>query len=330
MKKHLLLFVALLAIKAVSAQTLTISGSVKDDDGNTVPLAFVQDKSDKTATRTDSLGKFTLKANPNSTLFITSTGYEPKVIDVKGKTDLTVVLKTEKAAVEGTGTGNADKTGASGLTSYNGTGTALLYGHEGLSSMSIPSFHQLDATKGSRYMFNDWVKGFVVSPKDSVYKNANYGFNYDKMGGGLLLTQDKHSAIEISPSEIKSFTVYNEQDQPMVFEYVPEINKSHFPQVLATGKNYKIYKMVNTKFVKSDFHTDGMTSSGNNYDEFVDVPAYYVYNVQTKQLQPFTLKKKSIKLAFSADGKKVDSFFDAYTDDISDSYLRSLGDYMNQ
>jgi hypothetical protein len=88
--------------------------------------------------------------------------------------------------------------------------------------------------------------------------------------------------------------------------------------------------LTNTKFVKNDFHTDGLTSTGNNYDEFVDEYAYYLYNVQTKQVQPFTLKKKSIKAAFGDDGKKVDSFFDAYSDSIDDVFLRSLGDYMNQ
>jgi hypothetical protein len=199
-----------------------------------------------------------------------------------------------------------------------------------MSHMLLPSFHPVEDTRGSRYMFKDWVAGFVVSPKDSVYKNPSYGFNYDKINGGLLLTQDKHSAIEIDQSEIKSFTVYNEFNQPLSFEYMPEINKTRFPQVISTGKNYKIYKLTNTKFVKNDFHTDGLTSSGNNYDEYVDEFVYYVYNVQTKQIQQFTLKKKSLKAAFASDGKKVDSFFDAYSDQIDDGLLRSLGDYMNQ
>jgi len=289
MKKKLFLLLALFAIKFAGAQTLTINGSVKDDDGNTVPLAFVQDKADKTAARADSAGRFTLKASPNSTLFISSSGYEPKVIDVKGNTDILVVLKTTKAnpvAVQQVG----EVTEASTVTSYNGTGSNLLYGHTGVSGMLLPSFHPTEDTRGSRYMFKDWVAGFVVSPKDSVYKNPNYGFNYDKIGGGLLLTQDKHSCIEINPSEIKSFTVYNEVNQPQVYEYVAEINKTHFPQLIAAGKKYKIYKLTNTRLVKNDFHTDGMTSTGNNYDEYVDENVYYAYNVQTRQIQQFGLK----------------------------------------
>ncbi|MFI5137792.1 MAG: hypothetical protein ACHQIM_08180, partial [Sphingobacteriales bacterium] len=57
---------------------------------------------------------------------------------------------------------------------------------------------------------------------------------------------------------------------------------------------------------------------------------YYVYNVQTGQIQQFNLKKKSLKSVFAGDGKKIDSFFDAYSGSIDDGYLKSLGDYMNQ
>ncbi|MFI5138977.1 MAG: hypothetical protein ACHQIM_14230, partial [Sphingobacteriales bacterium] len=265
MKKNLFLLLALFAIKFAGAQTLTINGSVKDDDGNMVPLAFVQDKTDKTATRTDSLGRFSLKASSNAVLFISSSGYEPKVIDVKGKTDILVVLKNGK----GTATPVQTPSEFSTYTAYNGVSDALLY-NTGMSGALLPVFHPVDETRGSRYLFSDWVRGFVVDPKDSVYKNPKYGFSYDKMSGGLLLTMDKHAAIEIDPSKIKSFTLYDNMDQPQVFEYVAGINKTHFPLLISAGKNYKIYKLTTTKFVKNDFHSDGMTSTGNNYDEYVD------------------------------------------------------------
>jgi len=200
----------------------------------------------------------------------------------------------------------------------------------GRTSGTLPVFHPLDDTKGSRYLFKDWVSGFVVSPQDSVYKNPNYGFNYDKMNGGLLLTQDKKSVIEIDQSRIKSFTLYDNLGRTQVFEYAPEIDKTHYPQVLASGSKYKIYKLTTTKFVKANYQTDGMTSTGNNYDEYVDEDTYYVLNVQTKQLQPLGLKKKAIKTAFANEGNKINSFFEAYTDKIDDSYLKKLGDYMNQ
>src|ERR1700688_1723751 len=102
MKKILSVFVFFIIclLQLAYAQVLTVSGSIKDESGNTVPLAFVQDKSDKTATRTDSLGRFTLKANPNATLMVSSAGYESKLIDVKGKTDLVVILNPAPVAAD--------------------------------------------------------------------------------------------------------------------------------------------------------------------------------------------------------------------------------------
>lgn len=332
MKKTTILFLLpAFVCKMAAAQTLTINGSVKDDVGNYVPLAFVQDKSDNTATRTDSLGKFTLKANPNATLLVTSAGYEKKVISIKGNTDILVVLKSEKAATSNAPAVTTTQTAAAfdNYTASHGESDALLYG-AGNTSPLLPVFHPVDETKGSRYLFSGWVSGFVVDPKDSVYKNPKYGFNYDKVDGGLLLTTDKHSAIEIDPSKIKSFTLYDNLNQPQVYEYVPEINKTHYPMLLSEGKNYKIYKLTSTKFVKNDFHSDGMTSTGNNYDEYVDTYTYYVYNVQTKKVQELAPKKKAIKTVFASEGKKVESFFSAYEGSIDDSYIRSLGDFMNQ
>jgi len=332
MKKTTIFFLlSAFVCQIAAAQTLTINGSVKDDIGNNVPLAYVQSKSDNTATRTDSMGKFTLKANPNATLLVTSAGYEKKVIAVKGNTDIIVVLKSESAATanapETTTTQTAQAFG--NYTASHGESNALLYG-AGAASPFLPVFHPVDETRGSRYLFAGWVSGFVVDPQDSVYKNPKFGFNYDKMNGGLLLTTDKHAAIEIDPSKIKSFTLYNNMNQPQVYEYVPEINKTHYPMLLSEGKNYKIYKLISTQFVKNDFHTDGMTSTGNNYDEYVDSYTYYVYNVQTKQVQVLAPKKKAIKSVFASEGKKLDSFFSAYDGAIDDSYIRSLGDFMNQ
>ena len=194
----------------------------------------------------------------------------------------------------------------------------------------LPTFKYTEATKGNRYLFNDWVSGFVVSPQDSVYKNPVYGFNYDKIGGGLLLTQDKRRAIQIDAAKIKSFTLYNNIGQPETFEYVPEINKTHYPQLIASGPKYKIYKLTITSFVKNNYSSDGMTSTGNNYDEYVDDDTFYVMNVKTKQLQTLDLKKKSIRKVFAEEGKRLDAFFDAYDGAIDVAYLHNLGDYMNQ
>lgn len=328
MKKTLLLsIIAFIGLSEfANAQELVVKGVVKDNTGSSLPLAFVQDKSEKTATRTDSLGRFTLKSHPNSKIYITSAGYKSKVVEVKDdKNDIIVILAADKSD----NSGSSATPATSQFNSYTTAASGTMYS-PGVSNVMLPVFHPVEDTRGSRYLYKDWVTGYVVSPEDSVYKNPTYGFNYDKIMGSLLLTQDKHAAIEIDPNRIKSFTLYNELNQPTHFEYVPEIDKSHFPVLLEGGKKYKIYKLTKTKFVKNDFHTDGMTSSGNNYDEYVDEPTYYVFNVQTKQVQELGLKKKAIKTVFASEGSKVTSYLDANSGKIDEEYLKNLGDFVNQ
>lgn len=329
MRKTLILtlIVSLCLTRFVNAQELKVNGTVKDNNGNSVSLAFVQDKKNNTATRTDSTGKFSLITSPDSKLYVSSNGYKTKVVDVKDKTDIVVILSADKG--DNTNGSNQISGNFSDYTAAASGG--LLYGN-GLSGGGLlPVFKYTEATKGNRYLFKDWVGGYVVSTEDSVYKNPNYGFNYDKISGALLLTQDGKNAIEIVQARIKSFTLNNDVNgRPEVFEYVPDINKKHYPQVLASGNKYKIYKLTLTTFIKNNYHTDGMTSSGNNYDEYEDDNTYYLYNVQTKQLQPFTLKKKAIKGAFGSDANKVNSYFESDDNKIDDTYVSKLGDYMNQ
>jgi len=331
MRKTLILtlIVSLSFTALVNAQELKVNGTVKDSNGNSVSLAFVQDKKNNTATRTDSTGKFSLVTSPNAKLYVSSTGYKLKVVDVKGKEDIAVILTADKsdnstdnkAPAPGTSNSFSDYTaGASGSMLYT----------SGVANALLPTFKYTEATHGSRYLFNDWVGGYVISPEDSVYKNPKYGFSYDKMSGALLMTQDKTTAIEIDKSRIKSFTLFTPLNQPETFEYMPEIDKTRYPQVLENGKKYKIYKLTTTTFVKNNYRTDGMTSSGNNYDEYEDDNTYFVYNVQTKQLHKFALKKKAIKAAFASDADKVNAFFESEDGEIDDAFLRKLGASLNQ
>lgn len=185
-------------------------------------------------------------------------------------------------------------------------------------------------TKGSRYLFDIWVKGNVTDDKGNAINSENYIFNYDKIGGSLLLSQDKQTAIATDKERVKAFVVYDKNDSPMAFEYVPAIDATHYCQVLATGSKYKVYKLTQTAFVKANYKSDGMTSSGNKYDEYVDEAAYYVFNVKTSQLQKTTLKNKAIKQAFADDADKVKAFYSAHGDDeIDENFLKNLADSLN-
>ena len=145
-----------------------------------------------------------------------------------------------------------------------------------------------------------------------------------------MLLQDNTAIGVIGNEQVKQLNLFDNSGAQIVLAIVPAIDKVLYTQILSSGNKYILYKLTKTTLQKADFTTNGITSHGDKFDSFIDELVYYIYNVQTKQLQPITLKKKSIKNAFGAENKKVDSFFDANSGDISDTYLSTLGDYMNQ
>ena len=101
-------------------------------------------------------------------------------------------------------------------------------------------------------------------------------------------------------------------------------------QIISDGSTYKIYKLTKTKFIASNYHSDGIASTGNPYDEFQDDDSYFVVYAKTNQVQKLALKKKAIKQAFAADENKVTAYLQANDGDIDENYLHDFGDYMNK
>lgn len=311
------------------AQTITISGTVKNEAGKVLSSAMVEVKSTSTVLKVDSAGGFSVGVNPKAKLLVSCSGYEDKQVNVNNNKNLLVIL----IAKAGTNINNNQFT--NDLTERQGRNTSVIYGYNsgtngGTRIALAPVFGSTEATRGSRYLFDEWADGTVVSVKDSVIKNQNYHFNYDKINGTILLSEDKTNVIEIDKDQLKAFTLRKEGGSFKTFELVPEIDKLHFVEVLSNGGKYKIYKQLNTKFVKNDYRNDGLTSVGNNYDQYVDENAYYVMDVKSKQLHKTTLKKKALKEVFATDATKVNSYLITHTDDINDSYLTNLGNYLNQ
>ncbi len=320
-----------------SAQTITVTGTVKDNLGNFLHYAFLQDKQVKYAAYTDSLGNFSLSANPQSKLAISCYGYKDTLVNVDNNAHFDLVLYPKPGeAIASTPTvaaGGADMSKRISLEeafSPNVKG-ASTPGINLTAGASFPSFSHKEATEGSRYLLSQWSHGYVVNAQDSIIQNPTFYFNYDKIGGGLLLSQDKKSAIEVDKGLVKSFTLVDASNISYTFERMPDVDPTHYVQILSTGKKYKIYRTLKTKFVKADYSTNGISSTGNNYDSYQDTYEYYVLDLHNNSRQKLDLKKKSIKTDFAADADKVNKFITDHSDDtIDETYLASLGSYMNE
>jgi len=356
MKKFGLLILFIVGVgKFSSAQTINISGTVKTGDGDALHLAFVQDKLYKNGVYTDSLGNFGLAVNPNSKLHVTCRGFRDTLININNRTSFLIVLEplVHITATRSNIPPVTDPNRNINVLTLTDEVSQILSNPPGFKRLAyvtpqgekvyavgnyldasqgaiFPIFTHKEETKGSRYFVNGWVHGYVVNSSDSLIQRPEFFYNYDKMSGDVLLTQDKVSAIAVYHEKIKSFTLFDALNQPHTFTLVPDIDKTHYVQIISDGSTYKIYKLTKTKFIASNYHSDGIASTGNPYDEFQDDDSYFVVYAKTNQVQKLALKKKAIKQAFAADENKVTAYLQANDGDIDENYLHDFGDYMNK
>ena len=322
MKKILILLLPLLTTQLINAQTIT-TGSVKDDKGAPLPYAFVLDAQNKNAALTDSLGNFSIKAHPDSKLQFAVPGYSDVTLPVdKSGADLQVILKETNP-----GAANASAGGVAAQVTNQAEKvdvTSMRVGGQ------IAPGHQKGDLRGSQYLFENFAHGFIVGTSGNIVYNSSNLLDFDKVRGGLLLAKDPKTIELVDWDQVKGFTLYGPTGARYDFEKDTAISRTHFLQAVATGPKYKIYKLIKTKFVRSDYVNNGAAPHGHDYDEFVDDADYFVVDVQANKNVPLSLKKKSIKAAFAKEADKINKYLSDASGSIDDAYLNKLGAFMNQ
>lgn len=200
--------------------------------------------------------------------------------------------------------------------------------HPILSNGNIFAYGTNFNIKGTRYLFDEWVRGTVVKNSGEEIDGITYYFNFDKITNNLLVTIDKQQVIEVYKDSIQSFR-FKEKGELFAFEKFPTIERYRFVRVLIKDADkYSLYKSMHTRFVGSDYQTNGLTETGNPYDEYVDSHKYYiVYNGEARLVE---LKFSSIKKALK---EKVSLAKDYYAghmmDEIDEAYLSEIVEYVN-
>jgi hypothetical protein len=199
------------------------------------------------------------------------------------------------------------------------------------STGTMVAFSFKDETRGTRYLFPNWVRGTVIDSASHLFNNPTFLFNFDKMNHGLLLTVDKKDVNEIEKADINSFTLTNDHGVPFVFVRISLINPTVFFQPIGENSgDYAAYKLTTTKFVKANFKSDGMVETGKNYDEYVDNTEYYIVYNSGKEFKKVELTRKSLKKVF-ADNPKATAYFVQYkSHDVDENYLNYLMRALNQ
>ena len=318
----LIYLLILSGVSAAFGQAISISGTIKDQQGNPIPVAFVRDARHYYATYADSAGSFMIKADPSSTLVAVAAGYADSKVKIDNIATINIIMNKEDASSANSA---ANSAGANGSAAF--LNNQPIVNQSGASTAIKTGFSQ-EATKGSPYLFNNWVHGFAISTGDSLLYDINNLYNYDKIGGNLLFTKDRTTIMQVNQQQVKYFSLFDGKLYPHVFENAPLVNRKPFIEVILSTPKYKIYKQTETKLQRANFHTDGVIESGNKYDEYQDAAHYYFVKLPGGQPKQFSLKKKAIKELFGGD---ADKFMDSHgSKNIDDDYLRELDYSLNQ
>lgn len=310
MKTFLLFFFTALVIQTATAQNTSVKGTVQGEGGKLLHFAMIADTKYNTVAFTDSVGDFSIATHPDSKLLFQFDGYRDTVIDANTinqnlQVDLTptVTLPIQTMTL----------------------GMPVVMTADGRVEPKRRSAYLV----GSRYLLDAFVHGYFTYGDNKKFYNKHCLLNYEKVSGFVLLTVDKQTVKEADRDQIKSFTLFDKTDRRYDFEQVPEIDKLHYLQVLASGPKYKIVKFIKTSFVTSGVAHTAAGDKGQDYDQYLDETEYYVFNVATRQAQKIALKKRALKDAFQKEADKVNKFMSENNGSVDDDFLGKLGVVIN-
>lgn len=193
-------------------------------------------------------------------------------------------------------------------------------------------FNSEENTKGTRFLFDNWATGDSVTNTQGNYINTeSFLFNFDKMTGNLLVSQDKISIMSVAPDGINSFILQNE-DKPYIFEHVNKIDPSWFFLALVKSENgYSLYKLFKTKFTEANYKSDGVVQTGSQENEYKDESQYYIIAPGAAAAKPINPKPKVIKAALAEKKDKTDAYFQQHKSDaVDENFLTGLVGFLNK
>ncbi|MDE6692298.1 MAG: carboxypeptidase-like regulatory domain-containing protein, partial [Muribaculaceae bacterium] len=110
---------------AVSAQNITVNGTVQDSTGEPLPGATVSVPGTAIAVNTDLNGNFTLpNVNANGQLQVSYVGFNPQTVSINGQTNITITLSEDSEMLDEVvvvGYGTMKKSDLTGSISTVGT-----------------------------------------------------------------------------------------------------------------------------------------------------------------------------------------------------------------
>lgn len=189
MRKILLLLLPLVLVVVLAFRlggTHTVTGTIKDEQGNTLPGVTVNEKGSRTATVSNNQGVYTITiSDANKALVFSAVGYDAKVEKVKGRKVVDVVLtattsRMEEVVVVGYGT-SRDVAFSSPSVSYGLQGRAAGVQVQGYYQGTAQAFNTEDydniSENGFHKTADDPLSTFSIDVDAASYSNVRRFLN---------------------------------------------------------------------------------------------------------------------------------------------------------
>lgn len=195
----------------------------------------------------------------------------------------------------------------------------------------LPNHISKDKEHGSPYLTTNWVTGNMelVNHRHIPDSSEYIFFNYDKVENIVYLVDDKDKISAFPIDSVLDFELF---DNSKVFEFekVPWISsKFYLTPLFESKKGYSLYKRIVTNFYWADYSTDGYTTKGKKYDQFVDSYIYYLTYPGNTVYKKILLKQNSIKRDLKEESSLIKEFFNLHEEEMDEQSLVALVQYID-
>lgn len=175
----------------------------------------------------------------------------------------------------------------------------------------LPTYFKKEHTRGSPYMAEGWLRGNaeLKGGRQIPEPGKVYFFNFDKMNGRLYVTDGISRIWKYSCDSVNNFTLAD-SSSVLSFGKDPLINRTRFLQVLVRSeKGYTVYREWITKLNMSNFRDEGYYTTGERYDEYVDLFNYYIVYPGHRRFRRLELRLHAIHKALPSESARLNAFF---------------------
>lgn len=195
----------------------------------------------------------------------------------------------------------------------------------------LPNHFAKEKEHGSPYLSTNWVAGNMdlINHKHIPDSNEVIYFNYDKIESVVYIVTSEDKVLSYPIDSVKDFEIF---DNNKIFEFVkvPWIStKFYLTPLYESPKGYSLYKRLVTNFYWADYSSDGYTTKGKKYDQFVDTYIYYLTYPGDTVYKKIMLKQNVIKRDLKQESSLIKEFFNLHEEEMDEQSLVALVQFID-